>query len=59
MLLLKLALMNIFHSMWSIEDIILNTSLLLPAVFSNRHVAALFEASVLKEVRILRPLSPR
>ena len=51
--------MNIFHLMWSIEDSILNTNLLLPAVFNNRHVVALFEASVLKEVRILRPLSPR
>ena len=30
-----------------------------PVVWCNRHVVAFFEASVLKEVRILYPLSPQ
>ena len=30
-----------------------------PDVSCNRHVAALFETSVLKDVRILNPLSPQ
>ena len=30
-----------------------------PEVWYNHHVVALFETSVLKEVRILHPLSPQ
>ena len=30
-----------------------------PVVWYNRHIAAFFEANILKEVRVLYPLSPQ
>ena len=47
--------MNVFYSVWQLEDILFYTNVSL----CNRHVAAIFKASVLKEVRILYPLSPQ
>ena len=42
-----------------LEDIIFLQIYHYPEVWYNRHVAAFFETSVLKEVHILYPLSPQ
>ena len=51
---MQLASINVFYSMWLLENIIFHKSLLLLLDSFNSHIVALFEASVLKEVRILR-----
>ena len=51
---MRLASMNVFYSMWLLENIF-PKSLSLWDSF-NRHIVALFETSVLKEIRILRSL---
>ena len=56
MLLLQLASMNAFYSMWQPEDITFHESLSLPWDFFKRHVAAFFEDR-LKEVGILCVIS--
>ena len=48
-----------FYSMWQLEDIIYDKSLQLREDSFNRHIAAFFEISFLKEVRIVRILSAR
>ena len=48
--------MNVFCSMWYLEDVIFSKSLSLLWNFFNRHIVVFFEISVLKEVRILRYL---
>ena len=53
---MQLASMNVFYSMWQLEDVIFSQSLLLLWDFFNRHIVVFFETSVLKEVRILRYL---
>ena len=50
---MKLASMNVFCSMWKLEDVIFSKSLSLLWDFFNRHIVVFFETSVLKEVRIL------
>ena len=49
---IQLAPMIVFHSMWSLKDIIFCKSFLLFLYFFNRYVGAFFETSVLKGVRI-------
>ena len=56
MLLVQLASMNVFYSMWWLEDITFCKSLLLTLCFFKRYTVAFFEINVLKEVRILRYL---
>ena len=51
---MRLASMNVFYSMWLLENIF-PKSLSLWDSF-NRHIVALFETIVLKEIRILRSL---
>ena len=48
--------MNVFYSMWSLEDVLLSKRLLLLWDFLNRRIIALFEGSVLEEDRILHYL---
>ena len=50
--------MNIFYSMWSWKTLFLTKVYRYLDLFS-RHIVAIFETSVLKEVRILRILFPR
>ena len=52
-LLVQPASANVFYSTWWLEDITFLKSFSLHWNFFNRHVAVYFEASVLKEVRIL------
>ena len=56
MLLVQLASMNVFYSMWWLEDITFCKILLLTLCFFKRYTVAFFEINVLKEVRILRYL---
>ena len=53
MLLVQLASRNIFYFMSQLEDITFHVSLSLLLQCFNRHVAAFFEASAMKEVRII------
>ena len=57
MLLLQLASMNVFYSIWWLEDIVFGESLSLFVAFLKHHVVAFLEDSVLKEVRILCVIS--
>ena len=50
--------MNIFYSMWNWKTLFLTKVYRYLDLFS-RHIVAIFETSVLKEVRILRILFPR
>ena len=58
MRLLKLALMNVFYSMWYLKDIAFQESLSLLWDCFERHVAAFFEASALQEY-VFYALSPQ
>ena len=57
MLLVQIASMNVFYSMWYLKDITFHEKSTWLWDFFERHVAAFFEASVLKEVRILCVIS--
>ena len=57
MLLVQFRSMNVFYSMLLLEHIIFHKSSSLLCGFLNRHVVAFFEASALKEVRILYVIS--
>ena len=48
---MQLASMNVFYSMWLLENIIFYKSFSLLRDSFNRHIVALFETSVLKQVR--------
>ena len=50
---IQLALMNMFYSMWWLENITFHKSLLLLWEFFNRTVVGFFGASVLKAIRTL------
>ena len=50
---IQLASMNMFYSMWWLENITFHKILLLLWEFFNRPVVGFFEASVLKEIRTL------
>ena len=51
---MQLASMNVFYSMWSLENIIFDKSLSVLADSFNRHIDAFFETGFLKEVHISR-----
>ena len=59
MLLLQLASMNFLIPCDNWKTLFFIKFYPYPEVFCNCHVVAFFETSVLKEVRILRPLSPQ